>query len=96
MFAFLSYFAETLLLSIMHFLGIKAKTALFFHQMKMGSVNFFLKIGATDSTQNGSITEWIFLFCGAHPNLLPLCNHSLSLPCKTLFQKTCENDSPML
>ena len=57
MLALLSFCAESLLLSIVHFLGLKAKTTLFFHQMKMGSVNFFLKIGATDSTQKGSIWE---------------------------------------
>ena len=57
MLAFLSFFAESLLLSFLHFLGTKAKTALFLHSMKMGSVNFFLKIGATDSTQKGSISE---------------------------------------
>ena len=57
MLASLSYFAENLLLSIMHFLGLNAKTALFFHYMEMGSFNFLVKIGATDSTQKESISE---------------------------------------
>ena len=57
MLALLSFCAESLLLSIMHFLGLKAKTALFSHKMKTGNVNFFLKIGATDYTQKGSILE---------------------------------------
>ena len=57
MLALLLFCAESLLLSVMHFLGLKAKTALFFYYMKMESVNFFLKIGATDSTQKGSIWE---------------------------------------
>ena len=57
MLALLSFCAKSLLLSIMHFLGLKAKTALFFYKMKMDNVNFFLKIGATDSTQKGSIWE---------------------------------------
>ena len=57
MLASLSYFAENLFLSIMHFLGLKAKTALFFHYIKRGSFHFLVKIGATDSTQKGSISE---------------------------------------